>query len=146
MSPICTQSSPRRRRQNGARVAGNSRIQKQAHGHQPVAGPSGQLGAFSDLGAKFQPAGIVHVQYFDGGAPGGADADDARAFEDEMVGPSITPRMKQRGDWWQANARLSTSSEPPCCFAMMCSNMMPQVAMFLVQTAILATVASPPAD
>jgi hypothetical protein len=119
---------------------------------------------FLNLGAKFQPAGIVYLQYLDRGAPGGADADDAGALKDEMVGPSITPRMKKRGDL--PGLRVDSCQVRPfmkiAAVASKCEiiniigaamllrrdvlNVIPQAAMFLVQTAILATVVSPPAD
>jgi hypothetical protein len=63
-------------------------------GWQLEAGGSGQLDAFQHFGTQLQTAGIVHVQDLDGSTPDRANADDAYAFESEVVGPSITPRMK----------------------------------------------------
>jgi hypothetical protein len=61
----------------------------------PPTATSARLAALQDFGPQLQTAGVVHAQHLDSSAPGRANAIDACAFKSKVVGPSITPRMKE---------------------------------------------------
>ena len=117
-----------------------------------------------DLGAQFQAARVVHAKYLDGSAPDRSDANDAHGFEGKVVGPSITPWMKEGRDLpgrgadscqvWPLMQIAAVACEREIIDVIGAAvllrhdvlDMMLQVAVCLAQTAILASFAGPAPD
>ena len=92
-----------------------------------------------DFVTYFEPARVIHIQYLNSGPSNGREAIDPRSFKHEVFGPRIPARMEKtdnltivkaiparfgplcRLQRWHASARLSGSSDPPCCLATTCS-------------------------
>jgi hypothetical protein len=140
-------------------------------GTNPVADPAGiggwphsgssQIAMLENFPTHLPPAGVVHRQYLYGGAPDRACANDVHAFKDEVLRPAITPRMEKRRNLLSQRIDPSQVRTLMQIASVACQreiirligaavlprhdvfNMMDQVAVFLVQPAVLATLASP---
>jgi hypothetical protein len=88
---------------------------------------------------QLNPPSVIHRQYMDRSAPDCRDTFEDRSPGSEMIGPIVTPRIKQRDD--RPGKRIDPSQVrafaeiaavagksqiaviigPPCCLATMCS-------------------------
>jgi len=142
------------------RAGGRVRLQPRANKRETLR----QLASFHNLDAQFQPACIVKIQDLDRCAPDRCQARHARAFEGEMVGPAILPRVKKPGDFCRLrvdSGRVRALSE---IAAVACErqifriagsavllrddvlDMVPQLALLLTQPAVFATLVCATAD
>ena len=117
---------------------------------------------FENLRSHLTAAGIVHYYYPNSSAPDCADAKDVHAFENKVLRPAIAPWVEQRHDLLspRINPRKIRALMQIRAVARQCEiiriigaavlsrddvlNMMDQSAMFLLQPAVFATLASPP--